>query len=72
MEETQEPSQEDNSKRQATKIKRNLYFASLDSWEMKPLEATSGMKEGTVNEVEVLKALPAFFRKNKAFVQSGL
>ena len=33
---------------------------SLQSWVMKPLVATSGMREGTLNEIEVLKAMPKF------------
>ena len=49
----------------AVKLKRELLKASLESWEMKPLVATAGMKEGTLNEIQVLRALPKFSKQTK-------
>ena len=50
----------------AVKLKKELLKASLESWAMKPLVATAGMKEGILNEIQVLKALPQFFQANQA------
>lgn len=49
-------------------VKRMLHAlreASLHAWVMKPLVATAGMREGSRNEVEILKALPHFFESSK-------
>ena len=40
-----------------------LREASLGAWVMKPLVSTIGMKEGTRNEIEILKALWGFLAK---------
>lgn len=50
---TAEAQAEQNAKAVVSKF----YRASLQSWFMKPLVATSGMTEGTINEAEVLKAM---------------
>ena len=46
--------------RDAKAVKQELLRASLSSWVMKPLVVTAGMKEGSINETEVLKVLPFF------------
>ena len=45
-------------------MKTEMLKASLDTWFMKPLSSTPGMKEGSFNERQVLTHLPAFFEKN--------
>ena len=49
-----------------------LHEASVHSWVMKPLVSTAGMKEGSRNEIEVLRAIPKFLMENKgAYAQSS-
>ena len=60
------PNQEDVDRGNASILRTNLYKASLDSWAMKPLVSTAGMKEGTVNEIQVLRAIPAFLEEHCA------
>ncbi|PXF43848.1 hypothetical protein BWQ96_06394 [Gracilariopsis chorda] len=43
------------------KLLEVLYKRSLDSWVMKPLVSTVGMKEGLFNEKQVLRELPTLF-----------
>lgn len=38
-----------------------LQEASVAAWVMKPLVTTMGMREGSRNEIEIAKTLPAFF-----------
>ena len=51
---------EDRMEREAKAVKQELLKASLSSWVMKPLVATAGMKEGSINKAEFLKALLSF------------
>lgn len=45
-------------------VHRGLLEASVSAWVMKPLVSTMGMREGSRNEIEVIKALPSFLRNN--------
>ena len=47
-------------------LKKILFETSLASWVMKPLFCSRGMKEGSSNEMEVLKALKNFMAENRA------
>ncbi|CDF34053.1 unnamed protein product [Chondrus crispus] len=49
----------------ASKLLQKLREASLHAWVMKPLVSTAGMKEGSRNEIEVLKAIPSFLSKTR-------
>lgn len=52
-------------------VQNSLLQAFILAWVMKPLVPTMGMREGSRNEVEVIKALPAFFKNQKgAFVKA--
>ena len=63
---TRESVSEDGREENAIdEVLRALYKASLSAWAMKPLIATAGMKEGTINEVEVLRAIPKFMKDHK-------
>ena len=51
-------------------LKKDTYMdslrrASIDAWVMKPLVATSGMKEGSLNETSVLRTIPGFVSNHK-------
>ena len=46
--------------------------ASLTAWVMTSLVPTSGMKEGSGNEVEIIRALPKFFSEKKGAYRRGL
>ena len=46
--------------RDSKSMEQEQLRASLSSWVLNPLVATSGMKEGSINETEFLKALPSF------------
>ena len=64
-----EPPQLSEEQLQESKTKRiphSLRLAAIQSWVMKPLVATSGMKEGSINEAEVLNALPTFFKERNS------
>lgn len=39
--------------------------ASLKTWIMKPLVKTAGMTDGSLNEIEVLRVLPRFFKTDR-------
>ena len=43
----------------------SLREGSLHAWVMKPLVSAASMKEGSRNEIEVLKAIPVFMRNAK-------
>lgn len=43
-------------------LKKRPLQNPLTSWVLKPLVATSGMKEGSRSELQVIQALPGFFR----------
>ena len=51
---------ESQLKDSATLLLHTLREASLHAWVMKPLVSTAGMKEGSRNEVEVLRRIPGF------------
>lgn len=50
--------EEARMRREVEHIKMAFYKALLDSCVMKPLVATAGTKEGNLNEIQVLKAIP--------------
>lgn len=52
--------QDGRKKEDFAKFCRQMYLASLRSWVMKPLISTPGMKEGPMNEEQVLRGLPSF------------
>lgn len=41
-----------------------LYETSLQTWVMRPFISTPGLKEESMNELQVLKALPSFVENN--------
>ena len=53
-------SEEQLSVRRIDCLKQILYETSLSSWVMKPLFCSAGMREGSMNEIQVLKALQNF------------
>ena len=53
-----------SQQRDTEALEKELYNASLTAWFMKPLATTAGMREGSVNELQVLKALPKFFERH--------
>ena len=52
---------DDLTKQAAGRICQAFREASLTAWVMKPLVPTVGTKEGSRNEVELVRALPSFF-----------
>lgn len=63
-----ERSEEEKDALRKKKLLNALYGVSLDSWVMKPLVGMAGMNEGTVNEEQLLEALPASFKNHLATV----
>ena len=55
----------DLTKQAAGAYVRHFREASLTAWVMKPLVPTVGMKEGSRNEVELIRSLPRFFEDHK-------
>ena len=64
-------SEEEMAKHYSANLLTNLRKASLSGWVMRPLVKTDGMKEGTLNEVEVLKRLPEFLNSARTMYESG-
>ena len=60
-------SDEERDAERKKKLTNRLYSASLSAWFMKPLVSTAGMKEGSVNEHQVLQSLPFFIDKNRCW-----
>lgn len=56
----------------AKNVSHSLREASLNTWVMKPLLATAGMKKGSRNELEIIKALPYFFANHPGAYRRGL
>ena len=46
-------------------MKTEMLKASLDTWFMKPFSSTPGMKEGSLNERQVLTHLSNFFKRTQ-------
>ena len=69
--ETQQPvSEQDIFRLRKEKYSHVIRKESIDAWAMKPLVATTGMKEGYLIEGYVVKALPEFLRSfNMSFAR---
>ena len=55
----------------ATQMVKSIHESSLQARVMKPLVSTSGMKEGSINEVYVLRGLPSYLQSNTSILAKG-
>lgn len=58
--------------RQTDEFRKLMYSASLNAWVMKPLIITPDMREGSIKEDQILKALPQFCSNDRVVNLVGL
>lgn len=67
-----ETTAENHSKSVSKAVRTQLRATSLSSWVMRPLTSTVGMKEGSANEIHILRAIPVFLKTREcAFNNRG-
>ena len=70
--EADDTTDDEMAERAAKRICNLFREASLTAWVMKPLVPTAGMKEGTRNELEIIRAIPNFFAGHLGAYKKGL
>lgn len=63
MQQADNVSEEYRAAERKKRLKYRLYSTSLSVWFIKPLPSTAGMREGSVNEHQILRSLPFFTDK---------